>query len=194
MLMPFVRLIAIYAIIILALVAFFKRDKIVAEMSPEAEIAEVEQQAQPTDYTPIAPSNQPTVAEPIPEPAAATAPQLQTPVAPVQQPVAQVPPAATEPVSIEAQLETARAAYWDRDVTKALELYKIMLREAPDNIDVNGELGNIYYNQRQFDEAAERFFKVGLLAHESGDNQQLNAMIGVLQSFAPSMANELRNK
>ncbi|PCJ76934.1 MAG: hypothetical protein COA53_01605 [Rhodobacteraceae bacterium] len=182
--MPFVRLIAIYIIVGLAVFAFFKRDALMALISgSEAEVVMVaEPVAEPVIVQPVA--------EPLPTPIVEPAP---TPAAePVFAPVDMVPPRPANPQDMNARLGEARQAFWDGDAVTAEFLYKGLANDFPTEAMVKGELGNLYYNTGRMTEAATQFHAVGLLSIEAGNTAQMMAMIGVLQSIAPNLAADLQ--
>lgn len=177
MLMPFVRLIAIYLVIGLAVFAFFERDALMALISgPEAEVATVEEPI-------VALVAEPVVTSPTPEPQPAP-----TPVAEL---VFVSADAAIPQTTRDTRLSEARQAYWDGDVVTAEFLYKNLSTDFPTEMNINGELGNLYYNSGRMTKAAEQYYAVGLLSLRIGNAAQSKAMIGVLRSTAPEMAADL---
>lgn len=183
--MPFVRLIAIYIIVGLAVFAFFKRDALMALIGgPEAEVVMVAEPAAPTPE-PIA---EPVMAQPTPEPQPAPEP----PTEPVFAAADTAIPQPTDPQGLETRLGEARQAFWSGDAVTAEFLYKGLSNDFPGEITVIGELGNLYYNTGRMTEAATQFHAVGLLSLEAGNTAQTMAMIGVLQSIAPDLASDLK--
>jgi len=181
--MPFVRLIAIYIIVGLAVFAFFKRDALMALINgPEAEVVMAVEPAAP------APIAEPVMAQPTPEPQPVPAPAAE----PVFAPTDGTLPQPTDPEDFDARLGEARQAFWSGDAVTAEFLYKGLSNDFPRDITVKGELGNLYYNTNRMAEAGTQFHAVGLLALEAGNTGQTMAMIGVLQSIAPDLAADLR--
>ena len=177
--MPFVRLIAIYIIVGLAVFAFFKRDALMALINgPEAAVVMAVEPAAPAPE----PTAEPVMAQPTPEPA----PE------PVFAPTDGTIPQPTDPKDFDTRLGEARQAFWSGDAVTAEFLYKGLSNDFPSDITVNGELGNLYYNTGRMAEAATQFHAVGLLSLEAGNTGQTMAMIGVLQSIAPDLAADLR--
>ncbi len=240
MIMPFIRLVAIYVIVIMAVVAFFKRDQIMAVSglsSGAAQQSHATATAAPT-ATPVVSTAEPVPAQ-IPDPAVETAgpagngkadePASAAPVqviaeqparpdpaplvqptatapesAPLVQPTADTPspaplvqPTATTPTrapeTTQTRLNEARNAYWSGDLGRAEALFAALARDLPDNADVNGELGNILFAQRRYDEAADAYLATGKLLVNSGRRAQAIPLITVLHSIAPQKAAVLRN-
>ena len=219
--MPFLRLVIIYIVVILAAVLFFQRDAVMGMLGlsfednePEAAMAPAASgdTAPPATIQETAPSTEtastqemqtptptagattvPTQSAPEQPTATANAPQpLQTPVA-EQQPATQAP-ASEQPAddTVAAGLETARKAYWAGDQVGAETAYLALVKEAPENADALGELGNLYYGQRKYSAAAEYYYRAGLQLLKDGDKGRVNALVGVLQSIAPQKAADLR--
>ena len=181
--MPFVRLIAIYIIVGLAIFAFFKRDAIMALISgPEAEVTMA---AEREEAPMVEAASEPEI----------TAPAVESTPAPVFAP-AETAVINTSPAGPTADMETrwaeARQAFWNGDKDKAEVLYKALAAEFRDEAGIAGELGNLYYNSGRRAEAANQFHSVGLIALKDGDSVQVRSMIGILQSIAPDLAADLK--
>jgi TolA-binding protein len=191
MIMPFVRLVTIYVVVILAVVGFFQREALMglAGLSFEGDDAEV---AAPAAVAPVA----------------AAAPVAAVAVAPLQTPVADTParktapakpkyiqPEATQaptPAPAPTSLDDARRAYWSGDLSRAETLYIALARQTPDDANALGELGNLYYSQRKFSAAAKYYQLAGTQLLRSGYTAQAAQIIAVLQSIAPDKAAALR--
>ncbi len=183
--MPFVRLIAIYIAVGLAVFAFFKRDALMALISgPETEVVMAVEPAAPVPEPAVAPA----IPQPTPEPQPAPAPVAEPVFAPVDTAI----PQPTDPKDFDARLGEARQAFWSGDAVTAEFLYKGLSNDFPSDITVKGELGNLYYNTGRMTEAAKQFHAVGLLSLEAGNTGQTMAMIGVLQTIAPQLAADLK--
>ena len=113
--------------------------------------------------------------------------------APVLKPV---PPATVEmhpaekQVSVEADskaadLRTARQAFWQRDLPKAEALYKQQIATAAPNADSWGELGNIYYIQARWKQAAAAYTEAALLLLDKGDFPQAMFMRYIVMGLDP---------
>jgi len=193
MIMPFIRLVAIYVIVIVAVVAFFKRDQIMdiagwntgASQPVETTAADVEAPSTPAE--PVAQT------DPAPQPVAAETATKAAIVQPTPDPVPEVQTTQPQPAApVAERLTEARRAYWQGDLTRSETQYVALAQGAPENADVNGELGNIYFAQARYDKAADAYFVTGKLLVENGNPQQVGQIIGVLQSIAPQKAATLR--
>ena len=206
MIMPFIRLISIYVIVIVAVVAIFKRDQIM-EMtglsfsgSETEEVAATEEvtpkpEAQATPVSAPAATETEVVAKTETAEAAEETAEIKQPTAPA--PVAQAaasqsaPQTAMDATDTRTRLNEARQSYWNGDLAGAGALYAALAHDEPGNPDVNGELGNVLYAQRRYDEAAEAYFTTGKLLVETGNPAQVITLINVLQSIAPEKAASL---
>lgn len=107
------------------------------------------------------------------------------------------PPSFSQGPSLDGKVKemwvAARTAFWQRDLAKAEKLYKELL-EGSDEADAAGELGNIYVQQRRYDEAGEMYFEAAM-RHLNGENpMQAMMVVGPLSRLAPEKANEVRQK
>lgn len=84
----------------------------------------------------------------------------------------QVEAASEQVVSEEMSLSHARQAFWERDLVKAERLYRVITSTDEANIDAWGELGNIYYMQARWQEAANAYAEVTLRLIEKKDMPQ----------------------
>ncbi len=195
MIMPFVRLFAIYVLVGLAVFAFFKRDRIVELFAnPESEVAlpAVPVVPKPVATTP-APVAEPLVEADTSELAAPTNTLTQPVAAPLTEPVAAPEPSTPVAVAdLPARLQQARQAFWQGDIAQAEATYKALAADFPDSVDVMGELGNLYYNRGRMGEAAVYFARVGDMALDAGNTTQVLSMMGILQQIAPDKAADLR--
>ncbi|WP_457649905.1 hypothetical protein [Profundibacter sp.] len=210
MIMPFLRLVAIYIVVILATVLFFNRETVMPLLGFGGDGDTPVVQSEAATGTPVAEAIS-EAPKPVarPEPQAivqpvAEAPATQQPpkyptaetaqiVTPTAQPTTPAP--AAKPASnLESRLKQARQAYWSRDMAGAEARYKGLVNDFPDNADIKGELGNLYYAQRRNAEAAEMYHQAGVQLIKDGNTQQVMLLIGVLQAIAPAKATDLRQR
>lgn len=165
------------------------------EAKAQAPVAEEPQQAAATDETaeePVQPpvEEQAAMQEPVAEPSAAE------PVVPVE-PVAEEKPSAAAPeqtanAEIEKALTAARQSYRSGNIQQTETQYVELGDQFPDSADIQGEIGNFYYSQRQYKNAATYYYKTGKALLKSGDQAKLGQIINILQRLAPNMAADLR--
>jgi len=207
MMMPFVRLLAIYALVGAAIFAFLKRDDIMEYFAtPEAELAaaseEVEAEASPVlqqvetveasdNEAPQQPEQQPAESAASPQPAFGTqiTPQyFGQAAAPTTAPT----PLAPAAESMVARWNKAREIFSQGNPSEAAVLYEALTADFPNNADLHGETGNIYYNLGQFSKAATHYQSVGEIAGRNGNRQMAGSMLALLQRIAPAKAAELQ--
>jgi Tfp pilus assembly protein PilF len=75
-------------------------------------------------------------------------------------------------VAEEMSLTEARQAFWARDMAKAERLYRKITKADEANISAWGELGNIYYLQSRWQDAAAAYTEAALRLVDKGDIPQ----------------------
>jgi len=207
MMMPFVRLIAIYAIVGAAIFAFLKRDEIMAYMNTPEDTAvatraeepaldKVEApaaQAEASAAEDTAPVGKPA-AEATPGPASAAAPAFGTQISPQYfgQAAPAPAPAPQAGNDLVERWSKAREVFSKGKPADAAALYEALLLDFPDNADLHGETGNLYYNLGDFGNAATHYQAVGEIAGRAGNRQMAGSMLALLQRIAPAKAAELQ--
>ncbi len=211
MMMPFVRLIAIYAIVGAAIFAFLKRDELMAYMNPPEDPAFSNPIAIPfATPTADAPSAEEDVAAaqedaPVeraateaPQPARATAPTFGSQITPQYFGQAAAPAATPAPAAQAAgndlvtRWTKAREVFSQGKPSEAAALYEALILDFPNNADLRGETGNLYYNLGDFGKAATHYQAVGEIAGRAGNRQMAGSMLALLQRIAPAKAAELQ--
>ena len=212
MMMPFVRLLAIYALVGAAIFAFLKRDEIMeyyAAPSAEAEVISGESHAPESD---LASNSAPAESQP-----AATEAQSAPEATPRSQPTpnqfrrgpaafgseitpqyfgqnasnraaAPTVPAPQSSSDLVPRWTQARQVFSQGSITQAAALYEALTRDFPNNPDLHGEAGNLYYNLGQFAEASTHFLRVGEISVNSGNAPMANSMYALLMRIAPTKA------
>jgi len=90
----------------------------------------------------------------------------------------------------DAALKQARNAYWAGDLDGALAAYK-QAAARTDEPDVQGELGNIYFAQGNWEEAAAAYLAAGRALLSRGDRAAAEHLVVVLQGLNPEHARSL---
>jgi tetratricopeptide (TPR) repeat protein len=88
----------------------------------------------------------------------------------------------------------ARRAFWDADLAEAERLYQELILEIPDQPDAYGELGNLYYSEGAWVEAAKMYHQAGLLLIDQGESQRAASLVGILSALNPNLADELQEE
>jgi hypothetical protein len=91
-------------------------------------------------------------------------------------------------------LASAREAYWLRDYEKAESDYRNLIKLEPDNPDGYGELGNMYFSQGQWDEAATAYYEAGQRLIGQGLLDQAEELVAVIRGLNGARADELEQK
>ncbi|MGD8630952.1 MAG: hypothetical protein PVG72_09540, partial [Gammaproteobacteria bacterium] len=106
---------------------------------------------------------------------------------------------AVEPVSRPKEkpyqlLADAREAYWLREYDTAESKYLALTRLEPDNPDGYGELGNMYFSQGKWDQAATAYYAAGVRLVEQGLLEQAEELIAVIRGLNGANADDLEQK
>ena len=205
MMMPFVRLLAIYALVGAAIFAFLKRDEIIDHYAAKASENASEEVAPAPPATAPKPATAQTTMQPAATPARGPNPNRRQPAAFGSEITPQyfgqsaapasaanpAPAATTNSGTLVARWIQAREAYSQGNATEAANLYEALAADFPENADLHGEVGNLYYNLGQFSQAATHYLRVGEIAVDRGDPAMASMMYGLLQRISPSNANTL---
>lgn len=87
-----------------------------------------------------------------------------------------------------ASIGQARQAFWARDLVKAESLYRGLLQHETSNADAWGELGNIYYGQAKWPQAAEAYAEAAIQLFEQGQYSQAMFLHYVVRGLDPLQA------
>jgi hypothetical protein len=91
-------------------------------------------------------------------------------------------------------LADAREAYWLRDYDTAESKYLALTRLEPDNPDGYGELGNMYFSQGKWDQAATAYYAAGVRLVGQGLLEQAGELIAVIRGLNGADADDLEQK
>ena len=91
-------------------------------------------------------------------------------------------------------LADAREAYWLREYDTAESKYLALTRLEPDNPDGYGELGNMYFSQGKWDQAANAYYAAGVRLVEQGLLEQAEELIAVIRGLNGANADDLEQK
>jgi len=93
-----------------------------------------------------------------------------------------------------ATLSEARQAYWARDMAKAERLYRVITNSDAKNINAWGELGNIYYMQSRWPEAAKAYTEVTLQLIENKDMSQVAYFHGIVNQIDRTQSERINER
>jgi len=88
-------------------------------------------------------------------------------------------------------LNEARQAFWQRDFPKAESLYKEQLKHSQVNADSWGELGNIYYLQAKWQQAAMAYTEAALILLDKGNFPQAMFIRYIVVGLDPVQARRI---
>ena len=88
-------------------------------------------------------------------------------------------------------LAAAREAFWLRDYETAENKYRQLIVMEPDNPDGYGELGNMYFSQGKWEQAATAYFDAGTRLVAEGQLEQASQLVEVIRGLDGSQADEL---
>jgi len=91
-------------------------------------------------------------------------------------------------------LADAREAYWLRDYDTAESKYLALTRLEPGNPDGYGELGNMYFSQGKWDQAATAYYAAGVRLVGQGLLDQAEELIAVIRGLNGANADDLEQK
>jgi hypothetical protein len=159
---------------------------------PPAPPVEVKAEPEPAASTPVTDSEQTAPAsEGQPDTVAIPAPDTEA-EAPAMEAVAEPAVAATldmtRPYHV---LAAAREAYWLHNHEQAESLYRRLIDLEPENPDGYGELGNLYFSQGKWDDAASAYFEAGSRLARTGHTIQAQNLLEVIRGLNGSQADEL---
>ena len=154
---------------------------------------------------PAAPSATVTEDEVITEQLESPAPDVTPPVQATEQvtdsepesTVAEAPAVALESnagKSAYESLAAAREAYWLRDYEGAENHYQLLIQLEPDNPDWHGELGNMYFAQGQWEQAAAEYYEAGVRLLNDGMVVQARQMVNVIRGLNGAEADDLETQ
>ena len=92
------------------------------------------------------------------------------------------------------ELRHARELYWKNQFEEAESAYLKLAEHAPQNPDVFGELGNVYYSQGKWKQAAYTYNKAVLLLVDLKRLKRADHLLRFIQSIDAEAAAELRQK
>ena len=91
-------------------------------------------------------------------------------------------------------LAAAREAYWLRDYEGAEVFYRQLIKVEPDNPDGYGELGNMYFSQGQWEQAAAAYYEAGVRMVNEGKAEQARQLVDVIRGLNGGQADELEKQ
>jgi len=88
-------------------------------------------------------------------------------------------------------LYQARKAYWVKDFKKAQKLYFKLVKQLPDNPDIQGELGNLFYFDRKLESAIKHYVLAAKLLIKHRHFWKLPRIMQIVSRFNPTKTAEI---
>lgn len=102
-------------------------------------------------------------------------------------------PVATDGKGYERRMDAAREAFWRKDFSTAEQAYRDLVQLAPDNPDAYGELGNLYYQQGQWQQAADAYYEAAQRLLNRGERYPAQHLLRVLWNLDSDKARALES-
>ncbi len=156
------------------------------QVAPEPEAVDPEPEAPATMPEPVIPGEPAPQAEP-------SQPSVLTPPSQPSDLSAEAVEGSTTKTAYEL-LAAAREAYWLRDYEGAEKYYLQLIEVEPDNPDGYGELGNMYFAQGQWEQAAAAYYDAGVRMINEGMMVQARQLVDVIRGLNGGQADELEQQ
>ena len=156
------------------------------QVAPEPEPVDPEPEAPATMPEPVIPGEPAPQAEPS-QPSVLTSPSQPSDLS------AEAVEGSTAKTAYEL-LAAAREAYWLRDYEGAEKYYLQLIEVEPDNPDGYGELGNMYFAQGQWEQAAAAYYDAGVRMINEGMMVQARQLVDVIRGLNGVQADELEKQ
>ena len=88
----------------------------------------------------------------------------------------------------------ARRAAWSGQTNVAIAAYQQLISIQPQSADAHGELGNVYYQEKRQEEAAEQYEKAALLLVAQGEQTRIWQLLQTLRSLDATRARAVEEK
>jgi len=88
-------------------------------------------------------------------------------------------------------LNQARTVFQQGNTNEAIEHYRQLAVKYPNDPNINGELGNIYYSTGSWKQASQSYYDAAIGLHNRGLNKQLNYLHRVIQGLDSETAQKL---
>ncbi|MFV1983791.1 MAG: tetratricopeptide repeat protein [Thiohalomonadales bacterium] len=89
-------------------------------------------------------------------------------------------------------LYQARKAFWTKDIKTAKQHYLTLIKQLPDNPEVHGELGNIFYTEQKIEKAIKHYSLAAELLIKHRHYWKLPQIMNIILRFNPDKAREIK--
>lgn len=94
----------------------------------------------------------------------------------------------------QSQLEQARQHYWGHDMPAAEQAYRRLSESHPERAEVWGELGNLYFSQREMVQATDAYYRAIELLIEQGGAERARQLLGAMYQLDAEKAKDLETR
>ena len=94
----------------------------------------------------------------------------------------------------QSQLEQARQHYWGGDMHAAEQAYRRLTESHPEQAEVWGELGNLFFSRREMVQATDAYYRAIELLIEQGDTERARQLLGAMHQLDAEKAKELETR
>ncbi len=88
-------------------------------------------------------------------------------------------------------LYQARKAFWNKDITLAKKHYLLLIKQLPDNPDIQGELGNLFYIERKTEKAIKHYSLAAISLIKHRHFWKLSGIMPFIARFNRTKADEI---
>jgi len=88
-------------------------------------------------------------------------------------------------------IQQARQAFWSRDLVTAEKLYMQLIKNDVQNTDAWGELGNLYYLQAKWPQAATAYTEAALRLLDKGEYPRAMFLHYIVRGLDPRQASRV---
>ncbi len=91
-------------------------------------------------------------------------------------------------------INKARQAYWQGQYPQSAKYYQQAIDLLPESPDAHGELGNLYYDQGEWDKAGESLYQAAIRLIENGRSDKAFTMLSIIRGLKHKRADELEKR
>ena len=91
-------------------------------------------------------------------------------------------------------INQARLLHLTGNTNNAIDLYRELGELYPDDPNVVGELGNIFYTKGEWKQASQAYYEAALRLHKLRQNEQIHYLYLVIHGLDPETAEKLRER
>ncbi len=141
----------------------------------------------------ITPSTADTTLTPGAEDPAVVAEQA-APAAAIRPNLEAQPTVSTQIVEQDELLLRARRAFWDKNFNGAIEDYQALIEREPNNPDMHGELGNVYYTLNDYPNASTHYYRAAELLIQRGQLNHARQLVAPITAMQRDMGERLQER